>query len=86
MRLQSSAQARRQRERGQDGRYVRVLQCDLCGRPAALTPASPTENGYYSDDRCNTYGGWGLVLHKRCAVKLAALTDDQYAELAAEKR
>ena len=73
--MTTNAQHTRQSHRDRAGRYVQN-PCDLCGKGAPL-------EDYFSDDRCNREGGFGLVLHSRCADRLAKLDDAAYADLAA---
>ena len=56
------------------GRFERN-KCQKCGKGAPMD--------YFSDERSNDHGGFGVVLCERCAVKLAKLSDEEFAAEAA---
>lgn len=65
--MNTQSQKDRTELRGTDGRFTRN-PCHLCGKGAPMD--------YYSDPRCNdVLNGRGLVLHKRCARKIASMND-----------
>lgn len=74
------AQHARNDARDNSGRYI-ANPCHCCRRGAPVSD-------YYSDDRCNGDGNWGfgLVLCKRCATKLAGVSDETYSKLAVIRR
>lgn len=72
----SDAQKIRNGKRDSSGRYT-AHTCECCGKPAPME--------YLSDDRCNSTG-FGVVLRKSCAKRLAKLSDEEYAKLAQERR
>jgi hypothetical protein len=51
------------------GKFSKLNPCECCGKGAGAN--------YSSDDRCNDTG-FGVVLCKRCAKKLATLSDAEY--------
>lgn len=53
-------------------------KCELCACDAG--------KDYFSDERCNTFGGIGLVLCHPCAVKLGDMSDAQFKKALAEAR
>jgi hypothetical protein len=75
MTTKTEAQIARTEARDDAGRFYKN-PCECCKKGAPVSD-------YYSDERCNITG-FGLVLCKRCAVKLEKLTDAEYAALAAE--
>ncbi len=73
----TEAQIARTEARDDAGRFYKN-PCECCKKGAPVS-------AYYSDERCNTHG-FGLVLCRRCAVKLEKVSDAEYAALAAEAR
>jgi hypothetical protein len=71
----TQAQIARTEARDASGRFFRN-PCECCKRGAPVSD-------YYSDERCNSTG-FGLVLCKRCAVKLEKLSDAEFSALAAK--
>lgn len=71
----TEAQIARTEARDDAGRFHRN-PCECCKKGAPVSD-------YYSDERCNSNGGFGVVLCKRCAVKLEKLSDAEYSALAA---
>jgi predicted SprT family Zn-dependent metalloprotease len=69
---QTAAQHERQITRSDaSGRYTKLNPCEGCGKSAGAN--------YYSDERCNTNRGKGLVLCSKCAASLAKLSDAEYS-------
>lgn len=56
-----------------NGRFERN-KCECCGRGAPMD--------YFSDPRCGQHG-FGVILCERCANKLGAMTDAEFAAEAA---
>lgn len=56
----TAAQQERQNTR-KSGKYSTMNKCDLCGKGVG--------HYYFSVDECNSNGGFGLVLHGKCAEK-----------------
>jgi hypothetical protein len=69
-------QTLRTKTRGTTGRFNKLNPCELCRQSAGAE--------YVSDDRCNVYG-WGVTLCGKCAELTAALSDAEYATLAARE-
>jgi hypothetical protein len=65
----TQAQSDRQRTRT-NGKYSKGNQCECCKKPVGFT-------NYYSDERCNSTG-LGVCLCKKCATKLADVSDAEY--------
>lgn len=58
----------------ENGRFY-ANPCNCCRRGAPMD--------HFSDPRCDDHGGFGVVLCKRCAVKLGDVDDATFAQVAA---
>jgi hypothetical protein len=65
----TQAQSDRQRTRT-NGKYSKGNRCEACNKPVGFT-------NYWSDERCNSTG-LGVCLCKKCATKLADVSDAEY--------
>lgn len=63
-------QEARQKARGKNGKYKRMYRCEVCGKALG--------EDYYSDPRCNTHGGYGQIICKKCAGEVSKLPNVEY--------